>query len=310
VGVTEPQTHNKIGVKLPLALKEFAMSSPQPRSSYESLLRPLPAWHPKAWYYSLFRLGLRTVGRLSKGVSIGLAYGFDSGVMLEYVYRNRAQGKTPLGKAIDRFYLDSAGWRGIRERGQILQAVLLETLQSNQAQGQVTHLLDVACGGARYDLEVLNQCPPDSYKAVLRDYRHENVEKATQLAQQLGLTIEITQGDAFSDQDLASVSPRPNVVVVSGLHEILSDNALIQNHYRQIARILEPQGTLIYTIQPNHPQLELIARTLNSHTGEPWVMRLRSLELTQEWASAAGFGNFEVWRDSVGIFGVVRAKMG
>ncbi len=284
------------------------MPSPRPLPPYDSLLRPLPRWHPKAWYYALFRLGLRTVGRLSQGISIGLAYGFDSGVMLEYVYRNHAHGKTPLGKAIDRFYLESAGWRGIRERGQILQSVLLETLQANHAQGQITNLLDVACGGARYDLEALNRCPPESYKAILRDYRHENVEKATQLAQRLGLTVEITQGDAFSDADLISVSPRPNLVVVSGLHEILSDNELIQNHYQQIAQILAPQGTLIYTIQPYHPQLELIARTLNSHTGEPWVMRLRSLELTQTWATAAGFGQFEVWRDSVGIFGVVRAK--
>jgi ubiquinone/menaquinone biosynthesis C-methylase UbiE len=70
-----------------------------------------------------------------------------------------------------------------------LQAVLLETLQSNQAKGQVTHLLDVACGGARYDLEVLKRCPPESYRAVLRDYRRENVEKATQLAHQFGLTV-------------------------------------------------------------------------------------------------------------------------
>jgi hypothetical protein len=50
------------------------------------------------------------------------------------------------------------------------------------------------CRRARYDLEVLKRCPPESYRAVLRDYRRENVEKATQLAHQFGLTVEITPG--------------------------------------------------------------------------------------------------------------------
>ena len=67
-------------------------------------------------------------------------------------------------------------------------------------------------------------------------------------------------------------------------------------------------GTLRYTVQPQHPQLELIARTLNAHTGGPWVMRLRSAELVQSWAEAGGFGDFRVRGDTLGIFGVVRAR--
>jgi hypothetical protein len=31
---------------------------------------------------------MRTVGRTSQGVSTGFRYGFDSGTMLDYVYRN------------------------------------------------------------------------------------------------------------------------------------------------------------------------------------------------------------------------------
>lgn len=60
--------------------------------SYDSLSRPLPIWHPKAIYYSLVRLLFQTIGQLSDGIRLGLKYGFDSGVMLEYVYRNRPSG--------------------------------------------------------------------------------------------------------------------------------------------------------------------------------------------------------------------------
>ena len=282
--------------------------SPPSLPTYDQLLQPLPPWHPKAWYYGGFRLLLGTLGRLSDGICVGLDFGFDSGVMLEYVYRNRPAGQFCLGKAIDRAFLNSQGWRGIRERGQILQRLLQQMIQANQAQGIQTRLLDVACGGGRYDLEVLQDFSPETVIATLRDYKSENVQKARQLAEKLKVSATIETADAFSDADLNRVTPPPNLIVVSGLHEILPDNELIRHHFVQLAQILEPGGTLLFTIQPYHPQLELIARTLNAHTGKPWVMRLRSLDLTTAWAQAAGFSILQVEMDSVGIFGVVAAK--
>jgi SAM-dependent methyltransferase len=275
--------------------------------SYEELKRPLPFWHPQAIYYGIFRFLLRTIGQLSDGIQIGLRYGFDSGVMLEYVYRNQPSGKTFLGKFIDRIYLNSQGWAGIRQRGEILKTILRQTIQENLTQGITTRLLDVACGGGRYDLEVLMDFPPTAVTAVLRDYMRENVQKAQELADKLGVKAQIEQADAFNDADLNRVVPPPNLIVVSGLHEILPDNNLISHHFQQLYRLLEPGGTLIFTIQPYHPQLELIARTLNSHTGKPWIMRLRSEELSKQWAQAAGFRDFQVQMDSFGIFGVVKA---
>lgn len=274
--------------------------------SYESLKRPLPVWHPKAIYYKITRLLLTSIGQLSTGIQIGLKYGFDSGVMLEYVYQNRPSGITFIGKTLDKFYLNAQGWQGIRQRGEILKSVLRQTIQDNNSQGITTILLDVACGGGRYDLEVIADFPPDAIKATLRDYQPENVQKAQELAQSLGVSATIEQANAFSDQDLANVNPSPNLIVVSGLHEILPDNQLISHHFAQLYSILEPNGVLIFTIQPYHPQLEFIARVLNAHTGKPWVMRLRSLALVQEWATEAGFSGFEVQMDSFGIFGVVK----
>jgi len=276
--------------------------------TYEQLNRPLPLWNPKALYYGALGLSLKTVGKLSTGIRLGYRYGFDSGVMLEYVYRNQPGGITPLGTLIDWFYLNSQGWRGIRARSKVLKATLREVLMSHHHRGIHCNLLDVACGGGRYDLEVLRDFPQEAVTATLRDYKLENVAKARQLAAQLGIDARIEQADAFNDGDLNLVQPRPNVVVVSGLHEILPDDALIAHHFQQLYRIMESPGTLIFTIQPHHPQLELIARTLPAHTGKPWVMRLRSWELTRQWATAAGFRNFRVHMEPNGIFGVVVAE--
>jgi SAM-dependent methyltransferase len=280
----------------------------QSTQTYEKLRRPLPIWNPKGWYYSSLSLGLKTVGKLSTGIRIGYRYGFDSGVMLEYVYRNQPSGITPLGRLLDWVYLNSQGWRGIRERSEVLKATLQAVLQSYQQQGIHCHLLDVACGGGRYDLEVLRGFPQESVTATLRDYKLENVSRARQLAHQLHIAARIEQADAFNDGDLNLVQPRPNVMVVSGLHEILPDDGLIENHFRQLYRIMDAPATLIFTIQPHHPQLELIARTLPAHTGGLWVMRLRPWELTRQWATAAGFRNVQVHMEPNGIFGVVTAQ--
>lgn len=78
-------------------------------------------WPPKR--YSLHDLCWRGVraGLLSTGIALGLRTGFDSGSTLDYIYRNEAQGRTKLGRLIDRNYLNAAGWRGIRVRGAHMQ---------------------------------------------------------------------------------------------------------------------------------------------------------------------------------------------
>jgi hypothetical protein len=42
-----------------------------------------------------------------------------------------------------------------------------------------------------------------------------------------------------------------------------------------IAQSMKPGAHLIYTAQPWHPQLEMIAQTLSNHQGKPWIMRPR-----------------------------------
>jgi 2-polyprenyl-3-methyl-5-hydroxy-6-metoxy-1,4-benzoquinol methylase len=268
--------------------------------------RPLHAWNPKRWYYATARNFMRTTGQLSDGVQIGERYGYDSGVMLEYVYRNKAGGKNLLGRAIDRGFLNAPGWRGIRERGEILKAVLGDEIN---ARGGHARLLDVACGGGRYALETLASGVRVE-SAVLRDYREENIESAKALASELGVSARFEQADAFSDRDLARADPKPNLIVVSGLHEIISDNALVKQHFHQLARIADQPATLVFTIQPRHPQIEFIARVLKSHTGGPWVMRLRPWEKTRRWAEEAGFRVRSMHMDRQGIFGVVVADLG
>ncbi len=219
---------------------------------------------------------LNSLGRLSNGMHIGLETGFDSGSSLDYVYKNQAAGRWGIGKILDRGYLDAVGWRGIRERRVHLQQILSEAIQAVPA-GQTVRILDLATGGGRYLLETVKRFGERKFALCLRDYAEANLQAAQRLATELGLadSARFEQCDAF---DAASYQgdAQYDIVIVSGLFELFADNALILNAVRGITRVLAEQGCVIYTGQPWHPQLAMIAGTLNNHQGQPWVMRPRS----------------------------------
>ncbi len=66
--------------------------------------------------YRIQHFIMSKIGVLSEGIKIGLKYEFDSGVTLDHVYKNIPEGRIFLGREIDHNYLNSIGWRGIRQR--------------------------------------------------------------------------------------------------------------------------------------------------------------------------------------------------
>ena len=94
--------------------------------------------------FALIRGAMKTAGRLSEGIQLGWESGFDSGRTLDYVYENQPRGVTPIGRAIDRGYLESMGWRGIRARKANLQNILRAAIESIHAEGKPVRLLDIA----------------------------------------------------------------------------------------------------------------------------------------------------------------------
>ena len=172
--------------------------------------------------------------------------------------------------------------------------------------------LDVACGAGRYVLQTLHDLKEIPASAVLRDYQQVNLDAAKRLAQTLGVDkdVVIAQGDAFDRASLAAVSPRPTIAIVSGLYELFPDNARVLASLRGIARAMREGGLLIYTGQPWHPQIEMIARVLPNRDGEPWIMRRRTQAEMDDLIRAAGFEKLEMEIDRWGIFTVSLAKIG
>ena len=296
---------------------ETAPAAPRPedlssatRAEFDALCRPLPMLSGKRLGYAAARLAMRTGGRLSRGIRIGLATGFDSGSSLDYVYRNRASGFTPLGMFIDRCYLDSTGWRGIRRRKRNVVRALLYAIAELRRRGTPIRILDIAAGQGRYVLDALDKSAPYVEDVLLRDNTEQNVLLGSRLARErnFGDLVRFELGDAFDRDSLARITPQATLGVVSGLYELFPDNQPVRASLAGMADAIVPGGFLVYTGQPLHPQLELIARTLPNREQRPWIMRRRTQAELDQLVAEAGFRKIEQWIDDDGIFSVSVAQ--
>lgn len=277
----------------------------------EALARPLSPFSLRGLYWAAYRASMKLGGRLSAGIALGHRTGFDSGSTLDYVYRNTATGNGALGRAMDRNYLDAIGWRGIRQRKRHLEELLRLALGRLHTEGRPLRVLDIAAGHGRYVLEALTEAPRRPESILLRDFSDINVRDGAALIREKGLEAiaRFEKGDAFDRASVAGVSPPPTIGIVSGLYELFPDNTMVSRSLAGMADAIEPGGLLIYTGQPWHPQLELIARALTSHRGgQAWVMRRRSQAEMDQLVDAAGFDKVEQRIDEWGIFTVSLAR--
>jgi len=277
------------------------------RYEADTLASPLSPFSVAAMYWAFTRLGLKFGALFSKGIKLGFDTGFDSGSTLDYVYKNSANGLTALGKKIDQLYINSIGWRGIRQRKLHIEELLHLASDQLSQQGKRVDIMDIASGHGRYILEAIDQnnTKPDSI--LLRDYSDLNVEQGRALIEEKGLADIATfiKADAFDPLSYQELEINPTLGVVSGLYELFPDNDLIRTSLAGFAENIEAGGYLIYTGQPWHPQLEMIARCLSSHRqGEAWIMRRRSQAEMDQLVEGAGFTKVEQRIDAYGIFTV------
>jgi alpha-beta hydrolase superfamily lysophospholipase len=281
------------------------------RDEAEALASPLPLASPRGLYWALVRLNMRIGGLLSDGVALGHRTGFDSGSTLDYVYRNEPRGLGAVGRFIDKNYLESIGWRGIRQRKLNVEELLRKAMEQLREKDMPVRVMDVAAGHGRYVLEALDSADVKPDSILLRDYSDINVAAGAQLIAQKGLeaTATFVKGDAFDRDSLAAVEPKPTLGVVSGLYELFSDNAMVRRSLAGLAAAIPVGGYLVYTGQPWHPQLKLIARALTSHRqGQAWIMRRRTQAEMDQLVEAAGFRKVAQRIDEFGIFTVSLAE--
>ena len=277
------------------------------RQEADELSTPLPALSPRGLFWNATRAAMKAGAAFSDGLRLGQETGFDSGSTLDYVYRNTPSSESKIGRIIDHNYLQSIGWRGIRQRKIHVEELIRDAMDRLEKAGMPVHVMDIAAGHGRYVLEALDSAKVRPASILLRDYSDLNVKQGAALIASKGLDsiARFVKGDAFDRASLASVTPRPTLSIVSGLYELFPDNEMVGRSLAGIGDAVPNGGYLVYTCQPWHPQLEMIARALTSHRGgQAWVMRRRSQAEMDQLVARAGFRKVEQRIDEWGIFTV------
>lgn len=275
------------------------------REEADRLATPLPRFSPKNLMFKFQRFGMQAVSPWVGGLKIGENTGYDSGSTLDYVYRNEPQGANKFFKFIDKFYLNAIGWRGIRERKRNIKLAIDQAVAKLQERGEPLRLLDIASGHGRY---ILDAAQGHKFERItLRDYSDINVKAGSEMIKERGLQdiASFTQANAFDAASYEGLQDAYTLGVVSGLFELFPGNSVVRTALQGFASSVKSGGYLIYTNQPWHPQLEMIARALSSHRqGAAWIMRRRSQAEMDQLVEKAGFKKVREWIDGDGIFSV------
>ncbi len=274
---------------------------------FEELLKPLPLYSPKNWYYKFYSLFLRTAGMLSEGIRTGYTHGFDSGMIMNYVYQNTPRGKFYVGKVLDKVFLNQITCKAFRAIKEIQKNAIKSYLEERD--GSPMFIVDLASGKADYVYDALRETNANvNVKVLLRDTSETALRESRAIAKRLNLESKVNYdiGNALDAESLKKI-PKPNLVIEVGLYGIIHDDELIRRHFFELRDILNPEA-ILFNVQTHNPQIELIARALKNSSGERCVWHLRPVEVVINWAARAGFRNPEITMDPYNIYAVVMMR--
>lgn len=256
-------------------------------------------------FFGIQKKSLNKLGWLSGGMDIGLTHGFDSGPSLNYIYKNKVNGKFLIGKLLDRFYLNQTGWKGIRERKKNLLSLVKERILSSSKMDM--KILDVAGGVGNYLFDIKEEFP--DVEIVINEIKMKNIQMGEKIIKnKQWKNIRFTNFDCFNMENYKKMEFIPDIVIISGIFELFGDNKMLDQTIKGISQILSLGGSIIYTGQPEHPQLKQIAFVLNNHRSNDWIMRIRSQQELDNIFLHNGYDKKEILVDNEGIFTVSLVK--
>ena len=260
----------------------------------------------KNFIYIIVRLVFQTLGRLSTGIRMSYTYGFTSGKMLEYVYKNKPSGITIIGRLLDKFYLSHRGWQSVRERMLNLVDVIYDTVKIMNR--KFTKITDIAGGTGLYLFHVIEKVVENKVKVVVRDIEEKWVKEGNKKARSLGLReiISFKKGDAFKREDLSRDIYNADIVVASGFYDWFEDKELIEKSFKLIFECLPKGKYFIFTIQTKHFNLEFTNAMFVDFHRSKLTMTTTEHNKVLQMLRKSGFRLVDFKSDSWGYYTVYR----
>ncbi len=243
----------------------------------------------------------RALASASDTLDLGLAHGFDSGPVLDRIYANSPSGRGAAGRLLDAHVLGLPPCESLRMRKMLLLTSLRRALGDLDAARPHPCVLDLGSGAGRYVIEAVKPLP--RARAVCADLDGLALRTGAALAQAcLGAgaaRVAFERADALDITALARAH-LPDIVVVSGLFEYLSDET-VRRILAQIRTQLAP-AQLIFTTQPGDLPAASLWTSLLRGMDSP---RRRPVATVEAWARGAGFSNIQIQHTPDGVHAVL-----
>ena len=206
---------------------------------------------------------------------------------IELLYRNEPAGDSPLGRLVDRCFLESPAARAVRNRRPLLAEVINESLA--QRAGSTVHITSLACGPAREVFDVFDGLDdPAALHATLLDIDLHALAFVGDVAKQRGLRRQLTleSGNVIhlalgrAHTDIAD----QDIVYSIGLTDYFSDD-LVVNMLNLVHRMLRPGGRVVLgNVHPYNPSRGMLDYILD------WKLIHRTQDDFDRLFAASAFG--------------------
>jgi len=247
------------------------------------------------------KMAIRMIGSWSDGISIAKTEGFTSGIMLDYIYKNKPSGRFILGKMIDKAYLGHEGWRVIRQRKDNLCVHLEQAIDLTLKSKNSVRICDVAAGPALYITDVLEKYKNNNVSAEIRDLDARWLEEAKKRADAKGLNLTYRVANALEKNDFV-FDTIPDIFVASGFYDWFNDAQMIKKSMRLIYESLPENGYFVFTNQTGHVALDMTNYLFKDFNHKPLEMVTWDAALINSWVEEIGFTIVDVRQDEKGCY--------
>lgn len=247
------------------------------------------------FFYTRILRPLIFTSRLGRRSMFG--YG-NSGLNIDYIYRNVPSGYTKFGKVVDRILLNLPAAKATRARKDKIIKILKGEIQKNNSQNKKTKIVDLASGPARYLVDLYDQeNKKGNIEVVCIDKDISSIKLGKKLT--VDSPFLYTKGDVFKVQKYKKMSEKhswvPNVVIVSGFYEFLEED-LVKKSLSQIFEQMDSDGLLLLVTQIDNPSKKLLEKLGKTKNKKAWKLIFRDPATTIKWMKQVGYKNinFEI----------------
>jgi SAM-dependent methyltransferase len=228
---------------------------------------------------------VRFLARYSEGLRLVVDHGPKSGAVFEYACRNQPCGSGPFGRWVDKKFLRSRRWQGLRQRTETTKAIVAEILALRRAAGRTTMILDLASGTAPYLRELAREYGGDDLIIAA----HDRDPRQLVLGREL-VAVEQLQNFTFAVGDAtdeASYLTRhdPDIILAVGVFQSLRDDEAVRTVMRLALSYLSPGGCFVCTTLAK-PNVRVVDSFGSSRA-------IRSAETIATWLRDAGFTDID-----------------